>query len=67
MFANVTVVAGAPQKVVTLPRTAIVYRLYGNNAFVVVPRESGGCACMVEAPLQVPASAPETRRSGRHP
>ena len=44
MFANVNVNAGAAQKVVTVPRTAINYSLYGDNVFVVVPAEppSGG-------------------------
>jgi membrane fusion protein (multidrug efflux system) len=37
MFANVNVVAGAPKQVVTLPRTAINYSLYGDSVFVVVP------------------------------
>lgn len=37
MFANVTVVAGAPLKVVTVPRTAITYSLYGDSLFVVKP------------------------------
>jgi membrane fusion protein (multidrug efflux system) len=37
MFANVNVVAGAPQKVVTLPRTAVTYSLYGDSVFVVKP------------------------------
>ncbi len=37
MFANVNVVAGAPAKVVTLPRTAITYSLYGDSVFVVTP------------------------------
>ena len=35
MFANVTVTTGAPAAVLTLPRTAIVYSLYGDNVFVV--------------------------------
>jgi membrane fusion protein, multidrug efflux system len=35
MFANVSVIAGAPQKVVTLPRTAVTYSLYGDSVFVV--------------------------------
>lgn len=34
MFANVTVSAGAPRDVVTLPRTAIVYSLYGDSVYV---------------------------------
>ena len=37
MFANVNVIAGAPQKVVTLPRTAVTYSLYGESVFVVKP------------------------------
>lgn len=35
MFANVSVVAGAAQDVVTLPRTAVAYSLYGDNIYVV--------------------------------
>lgn len=34
MFANVTVSAGAPREVVTLPRTSIVYSLYGDSVYV---------------------------------
>ena len=37
MFANVNVVAGSPLKVLTLPRTAIDYSLYGDSVFVVKP------------------------------
>ncbi|TPV98128.1 MAG: Multidrug resistance protein MexA [Beijerinckiaceae bacterium] len=37
MFANVSVIAGTPVKVVTLPRTAIAYSLYGDSVFVVKP------------------------------
>jgi membrane fusion protein (multidrug efflux system) len=37
MFANVNVIAGAPVKVVTLPRTAITYSLYGESVIVVKP------------------------------
>jgi len=37
MFANVNVIAGAPAKIVTLPRTAINYSLYGDSVFVVIP------------------------------
>lgn len=37
MFANVEVIAGTPRQVVTLPRTAISYSLYGDSIFVVVP------------------------------
>ena len=37
MFANLTVTTGSPADVLTLPRTAIVYSLYGDNVFVVKP------------------------------
>src|SRR5271165_1942599 len=37
MFANLTVASGAPAEVLTVPRTAIVYSLYGDNVFVVEP------------------------------
>jgi membrane fusion protein (multidrug efflux system) len=37
MFANVDVLSGAAQKVVTLPRTAVTYSLYGDSVFVVKP------------------------------
>ena len=46
MFANLTVTTGEPAAVLTLPRTAIVYSLYGDNVFVVTAaphaREQGG-------------------------
>jgi membrane fusion protein (multidrug efflux system) len=44
MFANVNVVAGVPAEVVTLPRTAVSYSLYGDSVFVVKPvtPEGGG-------------------------
>ena len=46
MFANLTVTTGEPASVLTVPRTAIVYSLYGDNVFVVraIPhgREQGG-------------------------
>ena len=37
MFANLTVTTGASADVLALPRTAIVYSLYGDNVFVVKP------------------------------
>ena len=37
MFANIQVTTGAPADVLTLPRTAIVFSLYGDNVFVVKP------------------------------
>jgi membrane fusion protein, multidrug efflux system len=46
MFANLTVTTGEPAAVLTLPRTAIVYSLYGDDVFVVTAaphaREQGG-------------------------
>jgi membrane fusion protein, multidrug efflux system len=37
MFANLEVLAGEPQDVVTVPRTAITYSLYGDSIYVVKP------------------------------
>ena len=37
MFANLQVDTGAPVEVLTLPRTAIIFSLYGDNIFVVKP------------------------------
>ncbi|MDE2363585.1 MAG: efflux RND transporter periplasmic adaptor subunit [Hyphomicrobiales bacterium] len=39
MFANVSVAAGAPRKVVTLPKTAVAYSLYGDSIYVLNPAE----------------------------
>ena len=39
MFANVDVMAGAPSPVVSVPRTAVSYSLYGDSIFVAVPAE----------------------------
>jgi membrane fusion protein (multidrug efflux system) len=39
MFANVQVLAGGPAKVVTVPRTAITYSLYGDSVYVLKPQE----------------------------
>jgi membrane fusion protein (multidrug efflux system) len=43
MFANVSVLAGDAQEVVTVPRTAVTYSLYGDNVYVVkqVPAKEG--------------------------
>jgi membrane fusion protein (multidrug efflux system) len=37
MFANIDVTTGAPVDVLTLPRTAIIFSLYGDNVFVAKP------------------------------
>ena len=47
MFANVAVLAGEAQPVVTVPRTAVSYSLYGDSVYVVVdelptPEEAEG-------------------------
>ena len=48
MFANVTVLVGEPRDVVTVPRTAVTYSLYGDSVYVVKPAPakdgSGGSA-----------------------
>jgi membrane fusion protein (multidrug efflux system) len=65
MFANVNVIAGAPAKVVTLPRTAITFSLYGDSVFVVKPvspNAGGAQAAPVngDAPLIVERRAVRT-------
>jgi membrane fusion protein (multidrug efflux system) len=37
MFANVTVLVGEPANVLTVPRTAVTYSLYGDSVYVVKP------------------------------
>ncbi len=37
MFANVTVSAGKPQQVVTVPKSSVTYSLYGDSVFVISP------------------------------
>ncbi len=41
MFANVTVLVGDPADVVTVPRTAVTYSLYGDSVYVVKPAAAG--------------------------
>lgn len=55
MFANVNVIAGAAMKVVTVPRTAVTYSLYGDSIYVVVdapPADSGAAAADKAKPAQ---------------
>lgn len=40
MFANVTVLVGDPADVVTVPRTAVTYSLYGDSVYVVKPAQA---------------------------
>lgn len=49
MFANVNVVAGKVLDVVTLPRTAVTYSLYGDSIYVVVEAPAGDTAAVQEA------------------
>ncbi len=41
MFANVTVLVGEPTEVVTVPRTAVTYSLYGDSVYVVKSAPAG--------------------------
>jgi membrane fusion protein (multidrug efflux system) len=41
MFANVTVLVGEPADVVTVPRTAVTYSLYGDSLYVVKSEATG--------------------------
>jgi len=52
MFANVNVLAGLPRDVVTLPRTAVTYSLYGDAVYVVT------------APPGAAVAAPPTAAAG---
>jgi len=52
MFANVSVLAGAARQVISVPRTALTYSLYGDSVYVVKPPEGSGAA-----PAQPPADA----------
>lgn len=42
MFANVAVLVGEPQPVVTLPRTAVSYSLYGDTVYILKPVDGSG-------------------------
>jgi membrane fusion protein (multidrug efflux system) len=44
MFANVTVLAGDPKTVITVPRTAITYSLYGDSVYAVKEQPADGKA-----------------------
>ncbi len=49
MFANVSVDAGRSHKIVTVPRTAIAYSLYGDSVYVLKPAESAPGAAQAAA------------------
>lgn len=61
MFANLDVTVGAAKDVVTLPRTAIVYSLYGDNIFVVKPAPPKAGEAQAATPDQKPALIVERR------
>lgn len=48
MFANVSVLAGSLAKVVTVPRTAVTYSLYGDSVYVLKPQEGKPVAAKPE-------------------
>jgi membrane fusion protein (multidrug efflux system) len=54
MFANVTVLLGNPRPVVTVPRTAVTYSLYGDSLYVVkaapVDKDKGAAGQAAESP-----------------
>ena len=56
MFANVVVTTGEPQAGLTLPRTAIIYSLYGDNVFVVKPAPPAEPAAPGAAKAATPAA-----------
>ena len=38
MFATIDIAAGAPQRYITLPQTAITYNPYGNTVYLVLEK-----------------------------
>ena len=50
MFANVTVLVGQPADVVTVPRTAVTYSLYGDSVYVAKPASETADAKAADAP-----------------
>ena len=68
MFANVVVTTGTGAETLTLPRTAIVYSLYGDNVFVVKPAPTRaaaadpGQASATDAPAAAPGARVVERR-----
>lgn len=58
MFANVVVMAGAAREVVTLPRTAIVYSLYGDSVYALKPAGATPGEAQAAQPRQ--AAQPQT-------
>jgi len=72
MFAQVAVLAGAPKQLVTVPRTAVTYTLYGDSVWVVkegtaepsakpTASTEAGAAVAADAPPQEPGLTVERR------
>ncbi len=61
MFANVNVLVGSPQSVVTVPRTAVTYSLYGDSIYVVKKAEPKDGETPVAEPDGAPALFVERR------
>lgn len=59
MFANAAVLSGKPKELVTVPRTAITYGLYGDSVYV-VKRETPGAAEAPEPDLTSAVSEPSS-------
>jgi membrane fusion protein, multidrug efflux system len=63
MFAEVSVLAGEPKELVTVPRTAVTYTLYGDSVWVATekaPEPEKTPTAAAEAGAAVAADAPET-------
>lgn len=63
MFANVGVLEGAPKELVTVPRTAVTYGLYGDSVWVVkeTPPEPEKTASVGEVAVSAPKLVAERR------
>jgi membrane fusion protein, multidrug efflux system len=59
MFANVSVLAGAARQVLSIPRTALTYSLYGDSVYVVKP--PAGTVFSVERRFVKPGQVREDR------
>jgi membrane fusion protein (multidrug efflux system) len=57
MFVNVSVLAGDPVEVVTVPRTSVTYSLYGDSVFVVKPAPAATGSAEASPALAQPGAA----------
>ena len=67
MFADVAVLAGAARDIVTVPRTAVTYSLYGDSLYVAMPvaaeqkaSSQEGAATAVGSAQAAPSDAPDS-------